>query len=181
MKAPPLLPEETLYRVLRTANMDGISVLAIAGFLALGSASMGDFYGAGIGLLVAAAGAIELHGSGLLRSGETRGMNWLLASQPYLLAILLGYCALRLISFDPTLLKQAVTADVRQAIAQAGYQEDHFLKVVYTATYLTLAVGTILFQGGMTLYYWRRREAVTAALSDGEDDTAVRWDDRFQQ
>lgn len=170
MKAPPLLPEETLARVLRTANTDGMSVMAIAGFLALASASMGDFYGAGIGLLVAAAGAIEMHGAGLLRAGDPRGMNWILASQPYLLAVLLGYCALRFLSFDPSLLKQAITDDVRQSIREAGYREEVFVRTVYFATYGLLAFGATVFQGGMALYYWRRREAVVAALQDVDDE-----------
>ncbi len=169
MKAPPLLPEETLHRVLRAANVDGISVLAVAGFLALAAASMGDYYGAGIGLLVAAAGAIELHGAALLRAGEPRGFAWLLGSQPYLLAVLLGYCALRLVSFDPALIQQALTTDVRESIAAAGYNEHQFMHTVYTATYVTLAVGSVVFQGGMALYYWRRRDAVRAALCADED------------
>jgi hypothetical protein len=168
MKAPPLLPDETLARVLRTANMDGISVMAIAGFLALASASMGDLYGAGIGLLVAAAGAIELHGAGLLRAGDARGLNWILTSQPYLLVVLLGYCGLRFLSFDPSLLKQAITDDMRLSIAQAGYREDEFVRIVYFATYGLLALGATVFQGGMALYYWRRREAVRAAV-EGEE------------
>ena len=36
-RTPPLLPEETLRRVLRVANFDGMSVLAVAGILALAS------------------------------------------------------------------------------------------------------------------------------------------------
>lgn len=164
MKAPPLLPEETLHRVLRVANVDGFSVLAVAGVLALASAAAGDWVGTGIGLLVAAAGAIELHGVGLLRAGESRGMNWLIASQPYLLAMVLGYCAVRLGSYDATLLRAAVTSEMRASLAEAGYTEESFLRFVYFSTYTVLAVGTLLFQGWMTFYYWRRRTAVAAAI-----------------
>lgn len=167
MKAPPLLPEETLHRVLRVANVDGLSVLAIAGILALASASMGDWQGAAIGLLVAAAGAIELHGVGLLRAGDGRGMNWLVASQPYLLAMILVYCGLRWLSYDPALLRAALTSEMRAAIAQNGWTEEAFLRMVYMATYAVLAAGTALYQGGMTLYYLRRRSAVRTAV-EGE-------------
>jgi len=55
MKAPPLLPEETLLRVLRVARLDGLSVLVIAGVFALISALAGDGVGAVVGLLVAGA------------------------------------------------------------------------------------------------------------------------------
>jgi hypothetical protein len=167
-RTPPLLPEETLQRVLRVANIDGLSVLAVAGILALAAAAAGDYAGAAIGLLVAAAGAIELHGAGLVRAGETRGMKWVLASQPYLLAILLAYCVLRLTNFDATLLRAAMTDEMRDTIQQAGYGVDEFLRLVYNLTYGTLAIATLIYQGGMTLYYLRRRAAVEAALEEAE-------------
>lgn len=163
-RTPPLLPEETLHRVLRVANFDGWSVLAVAGLLALASASMGDFWGAAVGLLVAAAGAIELHGAGLLRTGEARGMKWLIASQPYLLAIIVGYCALRMWNYDPALLRAAMTSDLRESLAEAGYEEERFLRLIYATTYLALGIGTLIYQGGMTVYYYRRRAAVMTAL-----------------
>jgi hypothetical protein len=171
MKPPPLLPDETLHRVLRVANFDGISVLAVAGTLALASASIGDFVGAAIGLLVAAAGAIELHGAGLLRAGERRGMNWLVASQPYLAAVVLCYCILRLGNYDATMLRQAMTADLRQSLADAGMEEERFLRMVYAGSYAILAIGTLIYQGLMTLFYYRRRGAVIAAI-DGVVDTS---------
>ena len=164
MKAPPLLPEATLHRVLRIANLDGLSVMAVAGLLALASASVGDYNGAAVGLLVAAAGAIELHGAGLLRSGATRGMNWLLASQPYLLVLLLGYCAIRLWAYDPAALQAAMTTDLRKALEASGYSEQWFIQTFYRTVYSVLAIGTLIFQGGMTIYYWRRKAAVVAAL-----------------
>lgn len=166
MKTPPLLPEETLHRVLRVANIDGLSVLLIASVLALAAAASGDYRGAAIGLLVAAAGAIELHGAGLVRAGERRGMQWLVASQPYLLLVLLGYCLLRLTNFDISLLRTAMTDDMRETIRQAGYTVDAFLRLVYRLTYLTLAFTTVIYQGGMTIYYLRRRGAVEAALEE---------------
>lgn len=169
MKAPPLLPEETYFRVLRVAGMDGLSVMAVAGLLALAAAAMHDLPNAGVGLLVAAAGAIELHGVSLLRAGEERGMKWVLASQPYLLAVLLGYCAVRLASYDPAPLQVAMTPELRASLAEAGYSEDMFLRLAYRLVYVVLAVGTTVLQGGMTIYYWRRRAAVIVAV-EGEPE-----------
>src|SRR5580700_100147 len=65
---PPKLVSEILRSVLRVARFDGVSVLVLAGFFALVSAASGDVSGAAFGLLIAAAGAIELHGMGLLRA-----------------------------------------------------------------------------------------------------------------
>ena len=148
--------------------MDGLSVMMVAGILALAAAAAGNYQGAGIGLLVTAAGAIELHGAGLVRAGEPRGMRWLVASQPYLLLVLLGYCILQLSNFDVALMKEAVTDQMREKIREAGYTVDQFLRMMYNLTYLMLALVTLIYQGGMTIYYLRRRAAVNAALQEPE-------------
>src|SRR5271165_2118927 len=93
---PPKLVSEILRRVLRVARFDGMSVLVLAGFFALVSAASGDVSGAAFGLLIAAAGAVELHGMGLLRAADRRGMSWLVGSQLYLMSVVLGYVGYRL-------------------------------------------------------------------------------------
>jgi uncharacterized protein (TIGR04145 family) len=170
MKTPPLLPDETLHRVLRVANINGLSVMAIAGMITLAVASTGNYVGAAIGLLVAASGAFELHGAGLLKAGNERGMQWLIGSQPYLLVVVLVYCAMRLASYDPALLQQAMTDELRTVIEQAGHEEESFLRTVYFGVYAVLAFLTLIYQGLMTLYYYRRRSAVEAALSEEREE-----------
>ena len=64
MQQPPLLPEEALIRVLRLARFDGTGVLVLSGTFAVMAALGRDVPFAVIGLLGAAAGAVELHGSG---------------------------------------------------------------------------------------------------------------------
>ena len=70
-KTPPLLPEETLARVLHIARLDGWSVLGVAGLFALLAASIGDLRGAVVGVIIAGAGAGGLHGVALLRHGSS--------------------------------------------------------------------------------------------------------------
>jgi hypothetical protein len=159
MRTPPLLPEETLHRVLRVANFDGLSVLAVSGMLTLAVASNGNFLGAAVGLLVAAAGALELHGVGLLRAGHGRGIRWLIASQPYLLVVVLAYCALQVGTYDPALLHDAVNRGVGAKVL-----DDAALRRIYFTSYAVIAVATIIYQGAMTVYYYNRRHAVVAAL-----------------
>lgn len=169
MKTPPLLPEETLHRVLRVANINGLSVMAIAGMVTLAVASTGNYIGAAIGLLIAASGAFELHGAGLLKAGNERGMRWLIGSQPYLLVVVFVYCAMRLASFDSAILEEAMTDELRTAIEQAGYDEAQFLRTVYFTVYAVFAILTLVYQGMMTLYYYRRRSAVEAALTERDE------------
>ncbi len=165
---PPLLPSETFRRVLRLARFDGLSVLGVSGAFALISAASRDVPGALIGLLVAAAGAIELHGVTLLKVGRGRGMNWLITSQLYLMAILVGYAAVRLLRPDITAMKAIVTSELADQIQQAGMTVDQFLLMFLRLVYAGVAAATVLYQGGMTIYYVRRRNAVAAALLEEE-------------
>lgn len=166
---PPLLPDETYDRVVRVANVDGLSVLAIAGMFALAAASVRDVQGTVVGLLVAAAGAVELHGLGLLRSGDGRGMRWLIASQPYLMIVLLGYCAWRLAVPEIPPLPQELMPVFRRGAEQFGQSVQDYVATLHKITYAVVAAVTVLYQGGMTLYYVRRRRAVVAAVEGGEE------------
>lgn len=164
---PPLLPDEALSRVLRLARADGMGVLMGATFFALSSAALGDFWGAVVWLLVAGAGAIELHGGTLLRDAEKRGLNWLLASQFLLLLVVLGYCALRLTHFDLAPIRAALTDDMKASLREANYDQEDFLQTVYVTTYLAMGAATLLYKGAVAFYFYRRRDAVAAAL-DGD-------------
>ena len=53
-RKPPLLPAETLRRVVRTAKFDGTGILVISGAFALASASVHDVTGAEVALPPAA-------------------------------------------------------------------------------------------------------------------------------
>jgi hypothetical protein len=165
---PPLLPSEILRRLLRVARFDGMSVLGVAGAFALISAASRDISGAVIGLLVAAAGAIELHGVTLLRAGRPGGMRWLVSSQAYLLATMLGYAGLRLLNPDITSIRPIVNAELAEQIQQAGMGVDQFLFEFLRLVYVAVAVASVLYQGGMIVYYARRRTAVEIALQEME-------------
>lgn len=165
---PPLLPAETLARLLRLAKLDGTSILVISGAFALVSAAMGDRLGALVALMVAAAGAIELHGAGLIRAGDVRGLRWLLASQLYLLTVILGYVAMRLLTYDPTIINLVMTPSLRARYTEAGLQAEEIDRIVQWSYYLSHALFGIIslaYQGGLAFYYARRRTAIAAALA----------------
>ena len=165
---PPLLPDETLQRVLRLARADGLGVLIVATFFALTSAAIGDLTGAVVWLLVGGAGASELHGGVLLRGGEARGLSWIVASQFLLLFVVAVHCALRLSHYDATLMREALTPEMKATVAQAEIKEEDFLRLVYNTTYTAIAGVTLLYKGGLALYFHRRRQAVAAALALGD-------------
>lgn len=167
MKPPPL-PSEVLRRVLAVARFDGISVLAVAGACALISAAAHDTTGAVVGVIVAGAGAIELHGTALLRHGDERGMRWLVASQLFLMAAIMGYVAFRFANPDLATFQKVITPEISDQIQQAGMTVDQFIRGMLHMIYFAVAAATFLYQGGMSVYYLRRRAAVAQALREDE-------------
>jgi len=166
MKAPPLLPEEIFQRVLRLARFDGWSVVMVASIGAVLAASSGDPVGAGVGVLVAGAGMVELHGVTLLRHGDARGMTWLINSQCLIMLSLFGYSAIRLAHPQLEPLRVGITEDMKQQLASIGWTVDQFLELVFRVVYLGLSLATFIYQGAMAIYYFRRRPAVTTALTE---------------
>ena len=169
MRAPAQLPDETLFRVLRLARFNGTSVLVIAGFFSLVSATAKDVPGALVGVFVAGAGALELHGAGFLRRGDERGVSWLVGSQLYLLVVVLAYVAFKLLHLDIEQLRPLLTADQRETIKLAGLAEDEFLRLTSTIMAVTFGFVTFVYQGAMAYYYHKRRSAIATALADESD------------
>jgi len=173
-KSPPLLSIEVLRRVLRVAHFDGTCVLTIAGALALASATLHDFGGTGVGLVVAGAGAVELHGTALMRHGEERGMRWLIASQLCLMVVILAFVGWQLSHIDVSLLRRVMlTDDVKNSLRQLNLTESEFLHSAYIDGYVGVAIGTIIYQGCMAIYYSRRRGPVAAALREMKNHSSA--------
>jgi hypothetical protein len=168
MQQPPLLPEETLLRVLRLARFDGMGVMMLGGLFALFAATARDFPFAAIGLLASGAGAIELHGTGLLRQGDPRGMRWLIVSQPYLLVVILCYCALRLWLLELPPVPESFKNLFEMSARQWGLTVEEYQQALNRITAVAVAVAAVGFQGGMMIYYLRRRGPVYRALAADE-------------
>jgi len=92
-------------------------------------------------------------------------MNWLIGSQLFLLATIIGYCALRLLHPALAPLLAAVTDEMKTSLETAGWTPEKFVGFVYNTTYYAVAIVTFFYQGGMALYYLRRRAAVASALA----------------
>jgi len=162
---PPLLPEETLFRVLRLAKFDGTSVLLLGGLFAILAASGGDARFAIVGLLAAGAGAIELHGAGLIREGEPRGLNWLVASQPFLLFVIYAYCILRYTQFEMPPVPERFQETLQTGAAQLGMTVEEYFQTFNRLTAQIVAVLATIYRGWMAVYYLRRRAAILRALT----------------
>lgn len=165
MQQPPLLPEETLARVMRLAKLDGTSVVILGSVFALMAAARGETAFAIVGLLATGAGAFEIHGSGLLRRGKVSGMRWLLVSQPALYLVILGYCALRLMHFEMPPIPERFQEAFELSAQQVGLSVEDYMRTLNRVSVQILAIASTIYQGIMTFYYAKRRAAVEAALA----------------
>lgn len=166
MPQPPLLPEEILNRVLRIARVDGLAVTIFGGIYALMSATAGFSVGAVLGLLAAGAGAIELHGATLLRHHQPRGITWLVASQPLLLGVIWVYCATRWFVLELPPIPDDLQPLLTLSAEQWGMSVEEYIRFVNRLTCVIVAVVSAAYQGGMTIYYLRRRHGVLRAVGE---------------
>jgi len=169
MSTPEPTPQQkTLKRVLAISRFNGWSVIIIAGIGILLTLVLGDLLGTFIGALAVVSGWMEVRGGRKLKRRDPAGMTWLVRSQMLLLTVVLVYCASRLGSFDADTAMGNMTPDMEASLKEVGLERADILSMVRTTfftTYVTVAVVTLAYQGGMALYYRSRTQLVTEALA----------------
>lgn len=102
-------------------------------------------------LIVTAVGVVEYIGHRKLVAGEASACRMLAINQLVLLAAILIYCA-----------GMIATADKSEVISMLGEESRGLARSLGYAIYGSVAVVSIAFQGGLALYYFRRRKVVEA-------------------
>lgn len=160
--------EKTLRRVLLISAIDGWSIAILAGFCTLISLLFGEWIGVLVAALITAGGVIELRGRGLLTRGDERGLSHLVRAQLLVLGTIWVYSLGNMISYDEELIMAQFTPELRSLLTQAGLSVDQLrpmLKPVFFGFYLVVIAVTLLFQGGLALYYHSRRPKIAEALA----------------
>ena len=169
MTAPEPTPQDkALKRVLLVSAIDGWSVTVIASLGVLLTLIIGDWLGTGIGLLVLAAGGLELRGRRQIMRRDSDGLKQLVRAQLFLLAVILVYCTSRLGSFDADTAMANLTPDMEALLKEAGLERADILplvRIAFITTYGLVAFLSLLFQGGLILYYRSKTRLVTEALT----------------
>ena len=169
MTAPEPTPQDkALKRVLLVSAIDGWSVTVIASLGVLLTLIIGDWLGTGIGLLVLAAGGLELRGRRQIMRRDSDGLKQLVRAQLFLLAVILVYCTGRLGSFDADTAMANLTPDMEALLKEAGLERADILplvRIAFITTYGLVAFLSLLFQGGLILYYRSKTRLVTEALT----------------
>jgi hypothetical protein len=153
--------QKQLRRVLRISKINAWSVTIISGGFAvlnlIGMSLVGVLVGGG----VAGAGLMEMRGHRRLEAGQSGARQWMVFSQAWLVLCVLAYCGWRLAALDPAdpFAMLGDTTGLNQLVAIAGISTEElgglFIQI-YTYTYGAVAALTLVFQGGLGLYYWVR-------------------------
>jgi hypothetical protein len=160
--------EETLRRVLKVSRGNGWSVAIFAGLCSLVAVALGDPVGVAVGLLVTLGGLLEVRGHRQLQRGDPAGLKGLVRAQFVVLGVIWIYAVTRLVSFDEEIARQLATPDMKSTLTELGLALDDILPLVRRVFYLfygAVMAATLLYQGGLALYYRRRAPAVTQALA----------------
>lgn len=155
------ISQNKIRRGIRTSRINSWSIIGFASLSSIGVFFFGDFYGALVGLAVALSGCMELRGSLLLAKGSLASIRWLVSSQLYLIAVLLGYSYNNLVSFDasdPWARFSPGLKDLILAINPDVYLVETMLTLSYYAVYVSLIVAVLIYQGGLSLYYLSRKK-----------------------
>ena len=175
---PPRPPDQVLRRVLAVSRLNGWSVALFAGVCALGALPFGDLVSFAVGALVTVGGIMEIRGNHQLRRRDPDGMRLLVRSQLFVLGVIWVYAVPRLLSFDAAYLQDQVIPGLRDNLAAAGMNLDEVLQEVgldqkqivpmvhlaFVVLYSTVMLATLIYQGGLALFYRHRTAAVEAAL-----------------
>ncbi len=174
----PRTPQDVLRRVIRMSRINGWSVAIFAVVSTLVCLAFGDPIGASVCIFVGLGGVFEVRGQRMLTHRDADGMRWLIRGQWVVLVVICSYAVSRLMSFDAGYLQQEALPSMRQMLSTFGMNLDEvldaagldatsvvpFVRLMVVVLYGSLILVTLIYQGGMVLYYRRRIETVEAAL-----------------
>ena len=143
------------------AQMNGGSIAGFAAVCAVAVLLFGDLYGFVVGIAVSVSGGLELRGGRLLKTRDPRAITWLVGSQLYLMAVLWCYAAYNLWSFDKADPRARFSPDLKEMVLSLlpdPYMADAMITITLYATWLTLILVVLIYQGGLSLYYLSRKK-----------------------
>jgi hypothetical protein len=150
-------------RAVSVARFDGWTVATFGGLTALlGLPVIANVL---IGLALLAIGAIELRAANRLRRLEPRSLRTLVINQLVLAGLLIAYSLWRIVAIQHGGAAEALgVGDDPQLKGMLGSVDD-LTRSISRMVYVTLIAVAIFAQGGLALYYTRRRKVLRAYLA----------------
>lgn len=162
-------PQDVLKRVRRLSALNGWSVAVFSGLCTLISLFTGGLMGASVGAVVTLGGIVELHGRKMLGRRNPDGMRWLVKAQLIVLSSIWIYAISQLASFDASLALANLTPDIEQILNEAGLASSDILpliQIMFYTIHISVLLVTLIYQGGLAIYYRSRTPMVTTALKE---------------
>lgn len=175
LMSPAVSSEKTFRRVLAVSAFDGWSVVIVAGLCTVSSLVFFSWAGVLIGAPLTAAGIVELRGRSRLLRGQASGLGLLINAQLLILTLLVVYSVWNLLHYNEAALLARIPAHLHNQLSQAGLRIEDLrpmLKPGYFAVYLAVIAVSVLFQGGLALYYHSRKAAALSAMDSHRDEAA---------
>jgi hypothetical protein len=149
--------EKTRRRLATIALLNGWSVTALGGLCFLLSVVWFSVWGLLIGAVAIASGCMELSGRRRVKQGRPEAGRWLAGSQLLLLGAIFIYAGAQLLWLKPQTVLSDIPAEYREALAPLMSEQELTEKigVVLNLLYAAVILGTLLYQGGLLLYYSR--------------------------
>ena len=141
---------------LRISFFNGWSITLFSGCIAVVSLLMLSPGGIVMGLVITAAGFMEVKGHGLMKGGKPASIRWLCGSQIFLFSVLILYCLINLFMFHPESALESLPPDALSMVLALGFDESSLRVLIAQAFYLTyiaVIIVTVVYQGGLCLYY----------------------------
>jgi hypothetical protein len=174
MTAPAPNPVRKLHRVINVARADSTAVLFCSGASLVLALANSNWVFAIFSVLAIVAGLMERHGAKLLDDGYSAGIGWLPGAQGVLFTVILGYVAWRWKHFDPAaywaeipaVAQEKIIAQMRESRLDPDVDREPLLRVMNGLMCFTLGFVTLLYQGGLALWYRLQQGYVFTALQN---------------
>ncbi len=145
----------------------------VSGFFALLAALQHHGAAAIAGALAFGAGACEWHGASLLATGRSTGTAWMKYGELFLLAVVIAYSAWMLETFDAEAYRAQIPESYREwnenQLLEAGLTEEElpgYYRLIGISSGVIVIFVSLAYQGGLALYYHRKRRVLEAALPE---------------
>ncbi|MGD1002265.1 MAG: hypothetical protein ABSA67_16375 [Candidatus Brocadiia bacterium] len=155
--------EKKRARIAKVAGRNGWSVVVLGGLCLAGSLLEFSVAGILVCLAALASGCMELSGRRRLKQNRPEAGRWLAGSQLLLLVAVILYSVSQLLLLDPNEIMMHLS-DLRQAMDPNDLKK-LIVRVIHILYPLVIA-GTVLFQGGLWLYYTRATRKLEQAAAE---------------
>lgn len=153
--------EKKLNRAVTVSHRHGWSIAGFAGLCTVVVLFFADWTGVLVGSLVTLCGAMEIHGSKLLKGRDPDAIAWLCLGEAFLFLVLWVYCAVQIQGFDPANPWEHFSPEVKDLLLAVNPDQslvEQLIGMMYRVLYMVMLGVVLIYQGGFCVYYYSRKK-----------------------